>query len=83
MTLEVSKLHAHNSKFIEGVLGKLKMSTNYLDKLALNQVTCALELKIREETALVTHRVMNHPIMFVFKGNTQTLRHRFKEVSKI
>ena len=83
MTLEVSKLHAHKSKFIEGVLGQLKMSTNYLDKLALNQVTCALELKIREETALDTHRVMNHPKRFVVKGNTQTLRHRFKDVSKI
>ena len=83
MTLKVSKLHAHKSKFIEGVLGQLKTLTNYLDNLALNQVTCALELKIREEIVMDTQRVMNHPKRFVVKGNTQTLRHRFKKVSKM
>ena len=72
-----------SSKKIHTLLISLKCSTNHLDKLVIEDVKVALKLKVEEETALDTSRVMAHPKRMRIKGRTQTLCTKFSEIGKV
>ena len=59
--MEIKDLHMLSSKKIHSLLISLKCSTNHLEKLVIEDVKFVLKLKIEEETALDTSRVMAHP----------------------
>ena len=81
-TMEIKDLHMLSSKKIHRLLISLKCSTNHLDKLVIEDVKVALKLKIEEETALDTSRVMAHPKRMRIKGRTQTLCPKFSAIGK-
>ena len=82
-TMEIKYLHMLSSKKIHRLLISLKCSTNHLDKLVIEDVKGALQLKIEQETALDTSRVMEHPKRMRIKGGTQTLCLKFSAIGRV